>query len=95
MSSYVQTKQHLREVLLYFFNLRKSAYESHRLLVEAYGEQVLSKVTCQNWFVRFKCGDFNVKNKERPGQVKKFQDTDLETLLDENPCQTEKELAEA
>ena len=31
-------KHHLQELLIYFFNLKKSAAEAHRLLVEAYGD---------------------------------------------------------
>jgi len=33
----------LREVLLYFFSAKKSAIESHRLLVKTYGEAALSE----------------------------------------------------
>ena len=38
MSSFEPNKRHLRELLIYFFNLKKSAAEAHRLLVEAYGD---------------------------------------------------------
>ena len=37
-------KHHLRELLIYFFNLKKSAAEA---LVEAYGETVLSERSCR------------------------------------------------
>jgi len=43
-------KHYLREVLLYFFSVKKSVIELHRLLVEAYGEAALSETTCRNWF---------------------------------------------
>lgn len=86
-------KQHLREVLLHHFFLKKNAAESHRLLVECYGEHALSERQCSEWFQRFKNGDFDVCDKERPGQKRKFKDEELEKLLDENPCQTQKELA--
>ena len=95
MSSFVPTKQHLREVLIYFFNLEKSAAESHRLLSEAYPECALSVSTCERWFVRFRSGDFDVEDKERPGQPKKFEDAELEALLDEDSCQTQEELAKS
>jgi len=36
MSNFVPTKWHLREVLLYYFILKKTAAESHRLFVEAW-----------------------------------------------------------
>jgi histone-lysine N-methyltransferase SETMAR len=90
MSAYVPTKQHLREILLYYFNINKNASEAHRLLAEAYPKYSM----CQNWFRRFKDGDFDVEDKDRPGQPKKFEDAELEQLLDEDSCQTQKELAD-
>ena len=46
---------------------------------------------------RFKSGDFGLQDEERPGQPKKFEDEELESLLDEDCCQTQntKELAES
>jgi len=46
MSSFEPNKRHLREFLIYFFNLKKAA-EAHRLLVEAYGDAVLSERSCR------------------------------------------------
>lgn len=94
MSEFVPKKEHLREVLLHYFLLKKSAAESYRILQGVYGEHCLSQNTCERWFNRFKVGDFDVSDKERPGQPKKFQDSELEELLDEDPCQTQKQLAE-
>ena len=56
MSIFVPTKQHLREALLFCFNLKKSAVETHRLLCEAYGEHAPPIKTCEYWFQRFKSG---------------------------------------
>ena len=56
MSSFKPNKHHLRELLIYFFNLKKSAAETHRLLVEAYGEAALSERSCREWFQKFKNG---------------------------------------
>jgi len=50
MSSFEPNKYHLRELLIYFFNLKKSAAEAHRLLAEAYGEAALSERSCVNGF---------------------------------------------
>lgn len=93
MSAYVPKKQHLREVLLFFFNSKKSAAESHRLISDTYGDHTLSISTCEYWFRHFKSGNFDVEDKERPGQPKKFEDAELQALLDENACRTQKELA--
>jgi len=48
MSSFEPNKRHLRELLIYFFNLKKSAAEAHRLLVKAiYGDAALSERSCR------------------------------------------------
>jgi len=46
MSSFEPNKRHLREFLIYFFNLKKSAAEAHSLLVEAY-DAALSERSCR------------------------------------------------
>jgi len=43
ISSFEPNKRHLRELLIYFFNLKKSVAEAHTLLVEAYGGAALSE----------------------------------------------------
>jgi len=65
------------------------------LLQEAYGEHAPSKTTCEDWFKRFRSGDFNTKDKERSGRPKTFEDVDLQALLDEDDTQTQHQLAEA
>lgn len=93
MSKFVPDKVFLRGVLLHYFNMNKSAAEAHRILVDVYSEHALAEQTCRKWFARFKAGDFDLDDKERPGQPKKFEDNDLQALLNENSCQTLKELS--
>jgi len=61
------------------------------MLVEAYGEH--SKSQCFEWFKKFKSGDFDVRNKERGKPSKKFEDSELQALLDEDDAQTQQQLA--
>ena len=63
--------------------------------MEVYNERTLAERTCQKWFARFKSGDFCLEDEERPEQPKKFEDEELEALLDEDCCQTQEELAES
>ncbi|EGI62904.1 Mariner Mos1 transposase [Acromyrmex echinatior] len=84
MPSFESNKRHLRELLIYFFNLKKSAVEAHRLLVEAYGETALSERSCREWFQKFKNGEFDVEDKERSGRPKVYEDAELEVLLNED-----------
>ena len=51
--------------------------------------------TCGYWFRRFKSGDFDTEDNERPDYPKKIEEEELETLLDEDPCQTQDEMAES
>lgn len=41
------------------------------------------------------CTVQNVEDKERSGRPKKFEEEELEALLDEDPCQTQEELAKS
>lgn len=94
MSNFEPSKNHVRESLLFSFHLKKSAIESHRMLIEAYGDNAPSLSTCKSWFRRFKSGDFGTDDKERSGKPKKFEDGELKALIDENPSHTLNELAE-
>ena len=84
----MQKKPHeLRELLIYFFNLEKSAAEAHRLFVERYGEAALSERSYREWFQKFKNGEFDIEDKGRSGTPKVYEDAELEALLDQNSCQ--------
>ena len=73
MSNFVPEKVFLRGVLLHYFNVKKTAAESHRILVEVYGEHALVERTWQKWFTRYKCGDFGLEDEERAGQPKSLK----------------------
>lgn len=87
-------KEHLREVLLHHFLAKKNAAETHKILLEVYGENALSETQCREWFRRFKSGDFDLSNKERGRPEKKFEDTDLQAILDEDATLSEKMMAQ-
>lgn len=70
--------------------LKKSAEETNLILMDVYGDHVSADQTCRLCFAQFKRGDFETKDKERLGQLKKFEDE--EELL-EDQCQKQKELA--
>ena len=74
----------MREALLFCFNFKKSATESHRMLVEAYGDNALSETTCRDWFRRFNDDNFDLSDKKRENRPRKIEDCQLQTLLDED-----------
>lgn len=94
MSSYEPNKEHLRHAMLFLFNQKKSACECQRILSETYGEAAPTIPTCVRWFRRFKSGDFDVNDKERLGQPKKFEDAELQAVLDEDDTLTQKMMVE-
>ena len=81
----------MREALLFCFNLKKSSAESHRMLVETYGDNALSEITCRDWFRRFSDDNYDKKRKNQP---RKIEDCQLQALLDEDDTQSQKMLAE-
>ena len=67
----------MREALLFCFNLKKSAAESHRMLVEAYDDNALSETTCRDWFRQFNHDNFNLSDKKLENRPKKIEDCQL------------------
>ena len=93
MSVYEPNSRHLREVLIFCFNMKKSAAEAHRMLSYTYGQAAISERTCHEWFQRFKNGDFDVEDWHSGGREKVFEDAELEALLEQDSCQNQEELA--
>ena len=65
MSNFMPGNYDLRTALIFCYHLKKTAAESHRMLVEAYGEHALGKLQCFEWFKKFRSGNFDVRNEER------------------------------
>ncbi|KYN14592.1 28S ribosomal protein S15, mitochondrial [Trachymyrmex cornetzi] len=53
MSNFVPGNYDLRTAMIFCYHLKKTAAESHRMLIEAYGEHALGK-QCFEWFKKFK-----------------------------------------
>jgi [histone H3]-lysine36 N-dimethyltransferase SETMAR len=94
MSNFVPQNSDVRSALVFCYHLKKTAAESHRMLVEAYGDHALSQTQCKEWFRKFKAGDFDIRNEERGRPGKKFEDAELQELLDEDATQTQQQLAD-
>ncbi|GFT10546.1 solute carrier family 23 member 1 [Trichonephila clavipes] len=61
MPVYEPNSRHLREVLIFCFNMKKYEAETHRMLSNTYGGAAISERTCREWFQRFKNGNFDVE----------------------------------
>ena len=73
MSSFVPSKSHLWDSLLFLFHQKKKAAESHRLLLETHGEHAPVIRTCDTWFRQFKSGDFDLTDNEQSSCSKKVR----------------------
>ena len=63
------------------------------MLVETYSEHVPVIRACNTWFCQFKSRDFDLTDNEHPREAKKFEDEELQALLDEDPTQSQQQLA--
>ena len=63
------------------FNLKKSAAESHRMLVEAYGDNALSETIYRDWFRRFNDDNFDLSDKKRENRPRKVEDLTVNRRL--------------
>ena len=61
-------EDHIRHILLFYFLKGKNAAQARRKLCGVYGDECLSERQCQNWFARFRSGNFDVKDEPRPGR---------------------------
>ena len=95
MSVFEPNFRHLPEVLIFYFHLKKTKAEAHRILSNTYGEAAISERTCGEWFQRFKNGGFDFEYRHGGGKDKIFEDSELEALLAEDSCQMQKELLES
>uniref|UniRef100_A0A914D0J7 Mos1 transposase HTH domain-containing protein n=1 Tax=Acrobeloides nanus TaxID=290746 RepID=A0A914D0J7_9BILA len=87
---------YLRHVLLFLYRQGKTVAGAHRQICSLYGSNATGESTCHKWFSTFKEPDFHLddmKDKPKPGPVKKMPDDELEALLNEDPGQTEWDLA--
>ncbi|EFN78678.1 hypothetical protein EAI_10589, partial [Harpegnathos saltator] len=77
----------------FYFSMKKSAAEAHRMLSNIYSEAAINESTCREWFQRFNNGDFHVEDRHSGGRKKvfegfrRFSKAELEALLNENSCQ--------
>jgi len=93
----VPKKEYLWGILMHNFIQKRSAAEAYKILVETYGDHVLSETTCRDWFRYSKNNNIDVEDKEHSGapKTKNLENKELEALLYEGSCQTLAELAES
>ncbi|UYV70516.1 MPP6 [Cordylochernes scorpioides] len=63
------------------------------MLEEVYSKHALSKSQCYRWFKKFQNGDFELDNEPHGKPPQKFEDAELQALLDEDSTQMQEKLA--
>lgn len=92
MTSFVPSKEDLRNSLLFCYLLDKTPLQAHTMLVKAYGSHSLCKEQCIDLFDRFRKENIHLEDRGKP---KKFQDNELQELLNEDNSQTQAQLGDS
>jgi len=80
--------------MLFFYRKGKNATQAANKICAVYGEGAVAERTMRKWFARFKTGDFNLEDQERPGKSSTTDEDQIKTLIENNPRYTTRKLAE-
>ena len=80
--------------LLYYFRKGKNAVQARKKLYDIYGEKSLIELQCQNWFARFRSGDFDLKDAPRSGRPTEVDDDKIKAMIENNRRSTTWKIAE-
>ena len=77
-------KQHFRHILLFYYRKGKNAVQARKKLTDVYGEDVLTVRQCQNWFAKFRSGNFDVEDAPRSRRPVEADKDTIKALVDAN-----------
>ncbi|GFV20064.1 histone-lysine N-methyltransferase SETMAR [Trichonephila clavipes] len=84
-------KQHFRHILLFYYRKGKNAVQARKKLTGVYGG-VLTVRQCQNWFAKFRSGNFDVEDAPRSGKPIEVDKDAIKALVDANRRITTREI---
>ncbi|XP_053980666.1 histone-lysine N-methyltransferase SETMAR-like [Hylaeus volcanicus] len=87
-------KVHFRHLMAFYFRKGKNATETARKISAVYGEGSVAESTVRKWFARFKSGNFDLMDRERSGRPLVADNDLIRTLVENNPRQTTRDIAE-
>ncbi|KAL4709568.1 hypothetical protein ACJJTC_007299 [Scirpophaga incertulas] len=93
MAEWSPSKHYLRNLMLYEFHKKNSATVAAKNICDVYGDKVSVRI-CQQWFKKFKAGNFCLEDEPRSGRPVKFDDDVLTQEIEANPELTIQELSD-
>ena len=85
---------HFPHISLDYFRKGKNAVQARKKLYDVYGEKSLTERQCQNWFVRFRSGYFDLKDALRSGCPTEVDDDKIKVMIENNQRSTTRQFAE-
>ncbi|GFW45806.1 histone-lysine N-methyltransferase SETMAR [Trichonephila clavipes] len=85
-------KQHFRHILLFSYRKGKNAVQARKKLTDVHGEGVLTVCQCQNWFAKFRSGNFDVEDAPHSGRPVEADKDAIKALVDTNRRITTREI---
>ena len=86
-------KEHYRHILLFYFRKGKNASQKIVCMCCLWRRN-LKKRQCQNWFDKFRSGDFSLKDEKRSGRPVEIDDDLIKAIIDSDRHSTTREIAE-
>lgn len=85
--------EHFRNILLFYFHKGNKVAEAHKEICEVYGVDCITERTCQNWFKKFRSGNFSLKDDHRSGRPNKVVNDQVNVIITEDRHITVREIA--
>jgi histone-lysine N-methyltransferase SETMAR len=88
-------KSQIRSIIYYEWKQGTNAAQCFRKMCETLGEDIVKQRTVQNWYIKFKSGDFDLEDKERSGRPNEFENEAVVNVLASNPSATAEDIADS
>ena len=79
-----ENKQHFQHIMLYYFKKGKNATETQRKICTVCGEGAVTGQTCQEWFAKFRAGDFSLDDALWSGRPVEVDSNQIKILTENN-----------
>src|SRR5262245_40243857 len=87
------SKNQIRTLLFHEFQLGHVATEATRNVCSSLGEGALSLRTTQNWFAKFRQGDYDIEDRPRSGRPPEIDREAVLVEVESNPTKSTRMLA--